>query len=277
MDMRGAPEIPQQVRSFELPDVPYAVIPEIAFLEECEVQRLKIRLDQFQGLVGIHRPERREQILEHAPYESALIPCQIADADARQRLASTGKFHGVGGVFAATATCEQGDGTLASVEGLKYLIRPFGLIPEYIARMIRPLLILGSGLVAVKNRTAERRARHGIAVAPPRAMAAGEDELEFPRARLPEQRHRRPGLEALALGILDHLAHHCVGVFRPVQRPEYLADQILLISRERLVDRAFRDHPIVIHLGAQRMFEIETKIVPLGGGQRAVQLRCQRF
>src|SRR5439155_26324711 len=97
-------------------------------------------------------------------------------------------------------------------------IRPEGLIPVNIARMVRRFVKTPGG-VSVKNRPAECRAFHRIAVTPARNMPAREHELELAGPRLAEQSDGRAAKSFFAAIMFD-LLHHFVGVIGAVKADE---------------------------------------------------------
>ena len=88
----------------------------------------------------------------------------------------------------------------------------------------------------VEDRSPEGGSGDRVTIASTRAVTPGEDEFELPRPRLPEQRHRRPLVEPLALRILHHLPHHGFRMLGPVQAEKDLPHQIPLIGTEGVLD-----------------------------------------
>src|SRR5437879_3447769 len=108
------------------------------------------------------------------------------------------------------------------------------------------------GGVSVKDGTAESRALDRIPIATRRAMAAGQDKLERTSARRTEQRH---GVISQAARVLLDVVHDLVYEFRIVESAEYFIDHGLLVCRKKLGDLEGCDHPVGVHLGAQRVIE----------------------
>jgi hypothetical protein len=126
--------------------------------------------------------------------------------------------------------------------------------------MVRRLFVAERS-VPVEDRPAERGALHRVAVAPARAMPAGDDELELARARLSEQPDQAIGQDPVGT----------------VQLQEDLADHRLLVTGQDLIHARLHDVPVVVDLQAQGMIEGETKVPSLRLGQRSEQRRHQRF
>ena len=117
--------------------------------------------------------------------------------------------------------------------------------------------------VAVKNGTAESRTFHTIAITTAGNVAACQDKFELARARLSEDSDRRGFFKTIAFTIMDYLIEDGLPVFIAVQAMENLPHQRLLVRREGVRHRMGDDHPVVIHLGAERILERKTDFFPL--------------
>src|SRR5262245_57281572 len=119
--------------------------------------------------------------------------------------------------------------------------------------MVR-LLIEPLGRVPVKDRAAERRPRHRIAITTPSTMPPREHKLELARPGLPKQRDRRGPKPFLAAVVLDLLEDR-LRILRTMQSQENLPYHRLLVGIEEPGDRLLRNVPVVVDLRAQRMVE----------------------
>ena len=129
--------------------------------------------------------------------------------------------------------------------------------------------------MAVEDGPAKGRPGHRVAIAATRAVTPSEHQLEGPAPRTAEQRHRGAALEALALGVFDHLAHHGLGVIWVMQLAENLTHQVLLVRTQDVLNRTAGDHPVIIHLLTQRVVELATNQTSLSLVEGSVQLRCE--
>ena len=74
MDVRRAPEIPEHVRPFDLPDVPDTIAADVIIFRKGHVQVIHATGgDQFHGLTGIGFPVRGQQIHQHFFHEIFLV------------------------------------------------------------------------------------------------------------------------------------------------------------------------------------------------------------
>ena len=132
------------------------------------------------------------------------------------------------------------------------------------------------GSVPVEDRATERRALDGIAVATARDVPAGEHELEFARARLAEQGDGAAAEPFLAAVVL-HLLRDFLGVFGAVQTGENLANHRLLVFGVEFGNLFVCNHPVVVHLRAQRVVEREANGFLLFFVEALEERRDERF
>src|SRR5260221_10253451 len=86
--------------------------------------------------------------------------------------------------------------------------------------------------VPVENGAAKGRARHAVAVAAPRAVAAGDHELELARSRFAKERNARAGEAAVALVVAVELFPDLGDVFLAVEVVEDFLGDGDLVRRE---------------------------------------------
>ena len=80
-----------------------------------------------------------------------------------------------------------------------------------------------------------------------------------------------------AARVLLDVVHHFVDELGIVQPAKDLVDHGLLIGREELLDLERRDHPVVVHLRAQRIIERKGDFLFLFRGQAAVKRGNKRL
>src|SRR5439155_21973647 len=107
-------------------------------------------------------------------------------------------------------------------------------------------------------------------------MPAREHKLEPAAARLAKKRDGAAAETVLAGVVFDLLQNSC-GVFRAVEADENLPNHRLLVFGEEGGNFSVGDHPVVVHLGAERMVEGVTDRFLLLGGESFVERRDERF
>ena len=132
------------------------------------------------------------------------------------------------------------------------------------------------GGVPVEDRTTERRAFDGIAVAAACDVPSGEHEFKIACAWPPEQRYGAAAETFLATVVFD-LLHDFPGVFRTVEAGENFANQRLLVVGEKFGDLLVRNHPVVVHFRAQRVVEREANGFLLFFVEALEERRNERF
>src|SRR5690606_18129303 len=110
-------------RPFELPDVPDAVVADVAFLEEGHVEVLEPGvIDQLQRLTRIRGSEWSKEIRHDFPDQLALIRGQFTHGNAFQSRGGALQANRLGAAL-GSSTVEQGELALASVQRGEDLIR----------------------------------------------------------------------------------------------------------------------------------------------------------
>lgn len=185
VDMGSAAEIPDHGGAFELPDVPDAVVSDIAPAVEGHVKVLEtVFVDVFHGFLPFRFAEGSEEIIEDTFDEVLLIGGHFGDGNAIEAFLLAGQFNGLVSPLGASPL-EEGVFALFAVEGFEDFVCPEGLIPVGVVRVIF-CFVEAIGGVAVEDGATKGGAFDGIAVAAAGAMATGEDELEFPGAGFTE-------------------------------------------------------------------------------------------
>src|SRR6185436_13042094 len=123
--------------------------------------------------------------------------------------------------------------------------------------MVR-LLVEAAGGMPVEDGPAKGRPFDRVAIATPRAMAAGEDKFKLARARLAEQPHGGTAKKSVLAAVMLHLLVDHVGILGAVQAEKNLLHHRLLILIEEFVEGGLGDMPVVVDLGTQRMIEGKT-------------------
>ena len=83
MDVGRTTEVPDHGGSFDLPDIPDAVVSDVVVFEEGKMEIIEaVILDELESLIDILLAERRQQVCHDLVHMFLLVAGQFADRDA---------------------------------------------------------------------------------------------------------------------------------------------------------------------------------------------------
>ena len=176
--MGGAAEEPGEGGAFEAPDVPGAVVAEVAFLDEGEAQGVEAAglLDADAGFLDVVVAEGLEHGLDELLDQLLLLAVHVADADSLVAELVALELDGAGGVGGFLG--DEGLGLLLVVEGLEDLVGGLALEPPDVVGVGGVVGAGAGGVVAVEDGATESAALDAIAVGAEGFVAAGADPFE---------------------------------------------------------------------------------------------------
>ena len=179
VDVRRPAEVPREGGAFQLPDVPDAVVADIAFLVDSVSRSLSAppAASRHSRTSAASQARNGRSIISRS--RRTMSFCWLsrsATAMPRARQRRSLELDGPGVIELGLG--QRGLGFLLVVEGLEDLVGLFALVPPDVVGVPGVLVVMAVGRVAVKDRPAEGGPLKAVAVGAQGIVPAGQDPLE---------------------------------------------------------------------------------------------------